>query len=593
MQAFFIGINSKYIHTALGIRCVTEYCRERGLSARSLEATVNEPVLSVLTRITEQLEASGIVAGTPVLIGLDVHIWNRKFVLELGALLRKVVPDSLLLLGGPEVMFNPKETLASVAFADFIVCGEGEEAVAALLQNLTRYGKTCPVPRGIAYRDANDVVAGDGGPLVVEDLDTLPFPYPDLEQVVAQHKIVYYEASRGCPFHCAYCLSGISRSVRRRSLSRVLADMDRFIQAGATLIKFVDRTYNLDESYYLPMMQYLAKVDTGAVFHFEIKADLLSPRVIDFLKTVPKGRFQLEIGVQSTNSEVLKEIGRGDDWEKLKANVTELRQAGNMHIHADLIAGLPLEDMKSFARSFDDVYGLHPHVLQLGFLKVLPGTLMDRAALKYGLVYMDQPPYEILSTNYISYKEVRFLKTLEEVFNLTANSGRFSFSLAYLVRMAGQGSAFSFFAGLTEWYRKKGLAGFGHSGTEVARILFDFVREAYPDLLATVRELLRLDVLQNFPNVKPDWLAWRNEKNYETVSGFWRNEEAVRKYLPGYTFKNWRELHKKYALEELLCDPWTGEKESVFLLINYEEMCLTRIERSAIITKPSVDGMEP
>ena len=593
MQAFFIGINSKYIHTALGIRYVTEYCRARGLSAYALEATVNEPVLSVLTRITEQLEFKGVVAGTPVLIGLDVHIWNRKFVLELGALLRKVVPDSLLLLGGPEVMFHPKEMLASVAFADFIVCGEGEEAVAALLQNLTRYGKAHPVPRGIAYRDVNGVIAENAEPLVVEDLDTLPFPYPDLEQVVAQHKIVYYEASRGCPFHCAYCLSGISHSVRRRSLSLVLADMDRFIQAGAALIKFVDRTYNLDESYYLPMMQHLANVDTGTVFHFEIKADLLSPRVIAFLKTVPKGRFQLEIGVQSTNPAVLKEIGRSDDWEKLKANVTELRQVGNVHIHIDLIAGLPLEDMKSFSRSFDDVYGLHPHVLQLGFLKVLPGTLMNRASLKYGLVYMDQPPYEILSTNYISYKEIRFLKILEEVFELTANSGRFSFSLSYLVRMAGQGSAFSFFSRLTEWYRKEGLTGFGHSGVEVARILFDFVREAYPDLLVTVRELLRLDVLQGFPNVKPDWLAWRNEKNYDKVSDFWRNEEAVRKYLPGYIFKNWRELHKKYALEELLCDPWTGENESVFLLINYEEKCLTRIERSAIITKSSVDDAEP
>ena len=204
MQAFFIGINSKYIHTALGIRCVTEYCRERGLSARSLEATVNEPVLSVLTRITEQLEASGIVAGTPVLIGLDVHIWNRKFVLELGALLRKVVPDSLLLLGGPEVMFNPKETLASVAFADFIVCGEGEEAVAALLQNLTRYGKTCPVPRGIAYRDANDVVAGDGGPLVVEDLQKYEGTVGIMPMDMACHDYVHCIVNGGTPYTSDY-----------------------------------------------------------------------------------------------------------------------------------------------------------------------------------------------------------------------------------------------------------------------------------------------------------------------------------------------------------------------------------------------------
>ena len=245
------------------------------------------------------------------------------------------------------------------------------------------------------------------------NLDRLPFPYPDLEEIVSRHKIVYYEASRGCPFHCAYCLSGISHSVRRRRLSLVLADMDRFMQAGVKLVKFVDRTYNLDESYYLPIMEYLASADTDAVFHFEIKADILSRKVIDFLKTVPRGRFQLEIGVQSTNPEVLQAVGRQDNWERLRENVSSLLDAGNMHIHMDLIAGLPLENLNSFASSFNDVYGLHPHALQLGFLKVLPGTVMDREALRHGMVYMDQPPYEILSNRYVTYKEIRFLKILE------------------------------------------------------------------------------------------------------------------------------------------------------------------------------------
>ncbi|HBX75995.1 MAG TPA: B12-binding domain-containing radical SAM protein [Acidaminococcaceae bacterium] len=602
MQAFFIGTNSKYIHTALGIRYVTEYCRDREIAVHRLEAAVNEPLLSVLTRITEMIDACNIAEHEVIVLGLEVHIWNRQFVLELGELLRKVLPECFLMLGGPEVMFQPAKIFDTAQFADFIVCGEGEEAVAEFLQNLTRIEreKTAGndvesvarnnisrwqnlVPSGIACRDENGKIFVPDRQLVIENLDKLPFPYPDIDEVVDQHKIVYYEASRGCPFHCAYCLSGISHSVRRRSLPLVLADMDRFMQAGATLVKFVDRTYNLDENYYLPMMRYLAQADTKTTFHFEIKADILSPRAVEFLRTVPKGRFQLEIGVQSTDADVLRIIGRKDDWDRLKDNVSALLENDNIHIHMDLIAGLPLETMESFARSFDDVYGLHPHALQLGFLKVLSGTVMEKISGQHGLVYMDRPPYEVLSTNYMNYNEMRFLKILEEVFELTANSGRFPFTLAFLTEKAGNGSAFVLYRELTEWYRQKGMAGLGHNVMETAEMLFKYVEERQTALQFPVRELLRLDVLQHLPNFRPDWLKWRTAMNYEKATVFWRNEKLVRKYVPDYSFKNWRTLHKKYALEEFLYNPWTGEKKSVFVLVNYGEMCLTRIESDAIM----------
>lgn len=615
MQAFFIGINSKYIHTALGIRYVTEYCRERGIAAHMLEATVNEPILSVLNRITETIETCSVSEKEPILIGLDVHIWNRRFVLELGELLRKVLPDSFLMLGGPEVMFQPVKVFEEARFADLIVCGEGEEVISEFLQRFAHFEQkaagtvsSCDLPKivrksinwwksllptGIACRDESGIISVPDKPLVVDNLDNLPFPYPDLDEVAAQHKIMYYEASRGCPFHCAYCLSGISHAVRRRNLALVLADMDRFMKAGAELVKFVDRTYNLDENYYLPMMQYLAAADTKTTFHFEIKADILSPDVVKFLRTVPKGRFQLEIGVQSTDPEVLKVIGRKDDWNRLKENVIALRDQGNIHLHLDLIAGLPLESMGSFARSFDDVYELHPHALQLGFLKVLSGARMEKLSGRYGLVYMDQPPYEILSTNYMSYKEMRFLKILEDVFDLTYNSGRFSLTLAFLTEKVGKGSAFEFFRELAEWYKSKGMAGLGHNAMETAGMLFAYVKERQPELLFQVRELLRLDVLQHLPKFKPDWLMWRTEMNYEKATAFWRNEDLVRRFVPDYTFKNWRDLHKRYALEEFLFNPWTEEEKSVFVLVNYEKMCLTRIETSAIIITPSVDDVEP
>ena len=691
MKTVFIGINSKYIHTALGPRYMAEYCRQKGLQAQLLEFSVNEPILSVLARVTEVAESlrskAAAFAEEPVLIAMDVHIWNRRYVTELCELLKKTLPHCRLMLGGPEVLFDPAGTLARIPEADYVVCGEGEEIVAAYLQyeaaqeklgtdgwaetqedkgdalvkepiaqenqgGVTAVESVAPGalqnglsptlflrekpatgwPRGLAYRKTDGTVVAPSAPVIVTDMDRLPFPYPDLEKVVRQHKIIYYEASRGCPFHCAYCLSGISRSVRRRSLPLVLADMERIVAAGAKLIKFVDRTYNVDEAYYLPMMQYLAAMDTDAVFHFEIKADRLSSQAVEFLKTVPKGRFQLEIGVQSTNPAVLTAIGRKDNWIRARRNVAALLAAGNMHIHMDLIAGLPLEDSGSFRRSFNEVYALRPQALQLGFLKVLSGTALDRELERYGIVRMAEPPYEVLSTRYVSYKELRFLKILEEVFDVTANSGRFRFTLDYLIRQCNEQKvtqsgeqratqtvasekeddagtrdinkersrkadafvasvgnektaedAFALFFDLTEWYRQKGLFGLGHNSTEVAELLFSYVKESHPDWLFAVRELLRLDVLMNLPHFKPEWLGWRDKINYERSSRFWRKEEVVRQYVPEYTFKNWRILHRQYALEEFLFDPWERKERSVFILINYSETGLTRMETNAII----------
>jgi radical SAM superfamily enzyme YgiQ (UPF0313 family) len=290
----------------------------------------------------------------------------------------------------------------------------------------------------------------------VQDLSILPFPYPDLDAVIKQHKICYYECSRGCPFHCAYCLSGISHAVRRRPLALVLADLQRFMDAGVPLVKFVDRTYNLDEDYYVPILKFLAEAKTDTTFHLEIKADLLSEKVLAFLKTVPQGRLQMEIGVQSTNSATLKAVGRVNDWQELKHNVQLLLSFNNMHIHLDLIAGLPYEDLASYSKSFDDAYALRPQMLQLGFLKVLPVRLWNKMHKTYGLVYMEEPPYQVLRNKYLSYEDLAFLEIFTEVFDLTYNSGLFPRLLDYLVQLEAAG-AFAFYKKLSLWWRQKGF----------------------------------------------------------------------------------------------------------------------------------------
>lgn len=554
MQVVLSAINSKYIHTGLGLRYVGEYAKVQGHEVTLIEETINTPILAVLEKI---------MAVPAQVYGFSVHIWNKSFVFKLIRMLRKLRPQAAIVIGGPEVAFDAEKIFAELPQADYIVQGEGELVFSELLQYLAGGGA---VPKHIAYREGEQVNL-NGGITVIDDMSLLPFPYPDLEKMLAEHKIVYYECTRGCPFNCAYCLSGISRSVRKRPLELVLRDLDRFIAAGVPLVKFVDRTYNLDEKYFLPMMEHLAQADTNATFHFEIKADILSEQVMDFLATVPKGRFQLEIGIQSTHQPTLKAINRQDNWEKLSANVKRMLSFGNMHIHVDLIAGLPYEDLPTFAKSFDDVYGLGADMLQLGFLKVLPGTQMRRETEKHDLRYMDEPPYEILATKYMPYEDMLYLKHLDNILDQTANSGGFKYTVRALLRASGM-TAFAFYRKLTQWWVKAGFYPQTHNAKGVAAILKQFIEENYADNQAELLEILRFDVFCEIVQWRPEWLKWQTEAIFEVVSAFWRDEEKVRRYIPAYKFSSWRQIHKLYPIELFKANWETGNAEEIFVMLD-------------------------
>ena len=554
MQVVLSAINSKYIHTGLGLRYVGEYAKAQGHEVTLIEETINTPILAVLEKI---------MAVPAQVYGFSVHIWNKPFVFKLIRMLRKLRPQAAIVIGGPEVAFDAERIFAELPQADYIVQGEGELVFSELLEYLAGGGS---VPQHIAYREGEQVNL-NGGITVIDDMSLLPFPYPDLEKMLAEHKIVYYECTRGCPFNCAYCLSGISRSVRKRPLELVLRDLDRFIAAGVPLVKFVDRTYNLDEKYFLPMMEHLAQADTNATFHFEIKADILSEQVMDFLATVPKGRFQLEIGIQSTHQPTLKAINRQDNWEKLSANVKRLLSFGNMHIHVDLIAGLPYEDLPTFAKSFDDVYGLGADMLQLGFLKVLPGTQMRRETEQHDLRYMDEPPYEILATKYMPYEDMLYLKHLDNILDQTANSGGFKYTLRALLRASSM-TAFAFYRKLTQWWVKAGFYPQTHNAKGVAAILKQFIEENYVEQQTELLEILRFDVFCEIPQWRPEWLKWQTEAIFEAVSAFWRDEEKVRRYIPAYKFSSWRQIHKLYPIELFKADWETGNAEEIFVMLD-------------------------
>ncbi len=555
MQVLLTAINSKYIHTGLGIRYVGEYAKENGHKVDLLEETINSPILAVLEKIMEHKAD---------VFGFSVHIWNKPFVFKLISMLHKLRPEAKIVVGGPEVAFDAERIFTELPVIDYIIQGEGELVFTALLNSLENNGA---VPQHIAYVK-NGKVELNGGITVVEDLSILPFPYPDLVKINNEHKIVYYECTRGCPFNCAYCLSGISRQVRKRPLELVLRDLDRFIAAGVSLVKFVDRTYNLDEKYFLPMLQHLAAADTDATFHLEIKADILTDKVLDFLATVPKGRFQMEIGIQSTHQETLKAINRQDNWERLASNVRRLLSFGNMHIHVDLIAGLPYENLPTFAKSFNDVYGLEADMLQLGFLKVLPGTQMRKETEKHGLLYMDEPPYEILATKYMPYADMQFLKRLENVLDQTGNSGSFKHILKMLISKNG-GDAFAFYKELTCWWVDNGFYPQTHNAKGTAEIIYKYIKEHYSVAEASVLlEILRYDVFISVPGWKPVWLAWNTEAIFEKVSDFWRNEELVRRYIPEYKFSSWRQIHKNYPVELFKYNQDNGNVEEVYVMLD-------------------------
>lgn len=555
MQVLLTAINSKYIHTGLGIRYVGEYAKENGHKVDLLEETINSPILAVLEKIMEHKAD---------VFGFSVHIWNKPFVFKLISMLHKLRPEAKIVVGGPEVAFDAERIFTELPVIDYIIQGEGELVFTALLNSLENNGA---VPQHIAYVK-NGKVELNGGITVVEDLSILPFPYPDLVKINNEHKIVYYECTRGCPFNCAYCLSGISRQVRKRPLELVLRDLDRFIAAGVSLVKFVDRTYNLDEKYFLPMLQHLAAADTDATFHLEIKADILTDKVLDFLATVPKGRFQMEIGIQSTHQETLKAINRQDNWERLASNVRRLLSLGNMHIHVDLIAGLPYENLPTFAKSFNDVYGLEADMLQLGFLKVLPGTQMRKETEKHGLLYMDEPPYEILATKYMPYADMQFLKRLENVLDQTGNSGSFKHILKMLISKNG-GDAFAFYKELTCWWVDNGFYPQTHNAKGTAEIIYKYIKEHYSVAEASVLlEILRYDVFISVPGWKPVWLAWNTEAIFEKVSDFWRNEELVRRYIPEYKFSSWRQIHKNYPVELFKYNQDNGNVEEVYVMLD-------------------------
>ena len=399
-----------------------------------------------------------------------MYIWNLDYVESVAREFKKICPDTPVWVGGPEVSYEVEDFLTSHPEIDGVMIGEGEETFREVCDYYAGNRELDSI-RGIAYRDNNGIRVTESRAIM--DMSRIPFCYDTMEDF--SNRIIYYESSRGCPFSCSYCLSSVDKSLRFRDTELVKKELLFFINQKVPQIKFVDRTFNCNHAHAMEIWRFIKEHDNGVTnFHFEISADLINEEELKLISDMRPGLIQLEIGVQSTNEVTIKEIHRTMKLERLKEVVRAIQSGANVHEHLDLIAGLPYEDYDSFARSFDEIYELKPNQLQLGFLKVLKGSFMYEHAAEYGIIYHDKPPYEVLSTKWISFDDVLRIKKVEEMLEVYYNSGQFEITMKLMDVLYD--SAFDFFQRLGDFYEEKGYLAMSHSRIRRCEILLEFMQ---------------------------------------------------------------------------------------------------------------------
>ncbi|MFB5266880.1 B12-binding domain-containing radical SAM protein [Paenibacillus enshidis] len=495
MKVILSTLNAKYIHTSLAIRCLKAYS-ERDFDIELAEYTIKDPVMNIVSDLYRR--------GADV-IGFSCYIWNIEETIKVIDVLKKVMPDVKVVLGGPEVSYDTEYWMNRLHNVDFIVMGEGEESFHQLLQEIEGAGKYHFV-YGLAYRKGDEVILMPGRPKA--NLNELPSPYRFPEDIPELGKrVVYFETSRGCPFSCQFCLSSIEVGVRYFDIERTKSDLLYLIDNGAKLIKFVDRTFNIKRDYALEMFKFLIENHRGCVFQFEITADIMRPEVLDYLaEHAPPGIFRFEIGVQSTNDPTNELVKRRQNFAKLTRTVTKVKESGKIDQHLDLIAGLPLEDYNTFCKTFNDVFALGPEELQLGFLKMLRGTGLRLDAEKYNYIYMDVAPYEMLSNDMLSFADIVRLKRLEDVLEKYWNAHRMDHTLNYLIEREFP-SAFDFFQQFGDYWEEQGWQKIGHQLEDLFNRLYAFLKQRDTKRMDVVLGLMKLDYFLNH-KYKPRKIWW-------------------------------------------------------------------------------------
>lgn len=486
MKVVLVALNAKYVHSNLAVYDLEAYFRKHNSNVECelevCEYTINHNLDLILQALYKQ--KANVYA-------FSCYIWNIKEVLTITHELKKLLPDCLIWLGGPEAGYGAQKYLKDNKEIEGIMVGEGEVTFAELMKVWVKLDKKKASDdtdvykniKGVVYRkDKGGITEHKGGELI--DLDDIPFVYKDLSKF--KNKIIYYETSRGCPFSCSYCLSSIDKTVRFRSFEIVRKELDYFLEMEVPQVKFVDRTFNCNKTHAREIWRYISEHDNGITnFHFEVAADLIEDEDIEIFKTMREGLIQLEIGLQSTNMKTISAIKRSMDVGSVKDTLLKIRDLGNIHQHLDLIAGLPYEGFESFRKSFNDAMEMKPNQLQLGFLKVLKGSYMGEMTEEYDIKHNDTQPYEVLSTKWIDYDEIMVLKDIEEMVEVYYNSDQFEYTLPYITSFFK--SQFDFYKELGEFYEKKNLFGIGFKRENRYITLIKFVESKMEEAKKSTR----------------------------------------------------------------------------------------------------------
>lgn len=575
MKFLLVAINAKYIHSNLAVYSLSGYAKKYGNNHNQIEIaeyTINQYTDEILRDIFER---------KPDAIGFSCYIWNISMVKSIIADYKKVCPEIPIWLGGPEVSYNAKQFLLENPEVDYVMYGEGEETFKNVMdayEGIRLEPEKLREINGIAFREKNDIIITR--PQQPIDLSSIPFVYQDMKRF--ENKIIYYETSRGCPFSCSYCLSSIDKKLRFRNLDLVKEELKFFIDNNTAQVKFVDRTFNCRHDHAMEIWSFIKENDNGITnFHFEIAADLMTEEEIELISTMRPGLIQLEIGVQSTNEKTLEAINRKTNLSKIREVTSKIHRVGNIHQHLDLIAGLPFENYRSFTNSFNQVYAMKPDQLQLGFLKVLHGAMMEDAAKEFQIIYSDSAPYEVLKTKWLSFEGILNLKAVENVVEIYYNSFQFVNTMNMLEKEFE--TAFEMYEKLGRYYKKHSLNGEKHSRVSRYNILLDFIKQTADSTkkVAVYKERLALDFyLRENAKTRPEFAIDISDFKNQ-IREFFKSEEA-RKVLPDYEKYDSRQIEKMTHVEVFGID----SPNKSYILFDYKNRNpLNRQAKTVDITK--------
>lgn len=585
MKFLLVAVSAKFIHSNPAVYSILSYIRNHDrsfcLSRNRIEIaeyTINHSAAEIL---------ADIFGRKPDVVAFSCYIWNREVLGRLLAELPKVLPLVPVWLGGPEVSYDTEDILRRFPAVKGIVSGEGEQACKELFEfycevfenenNRPETIVNLSQIDGIVYRDNDGAIIRTAGRELL-DINDLSFPYSDLSGDDIKNRIIYYESSRGCPFQCSYCLSSVDKSIRFKDIKTVKNELAVILAHEVAQVKFIDRTFNSNHEHAMAIWQFIRDHDNGITnFHFEIAADLLTLAEIELLRSFRPGLVQLEIGVQSTNQKTLESINRRMDFMKVKDAVSALGRNRNIHLHLDLIAGLPFEDYDTFVTSFNNVYALKPDNLQLGFLKALPGTPIRQQAEELGIVYEEAPPYQVLYTKWLGYSEMQRLHRIEDMVSVFYNTNQFIntisvLELAFLSPFHMYEKLAAFFVE-KDYFRKRPARAFRYQALLDFAVTYDpSNKECYQELLT--HDMFLREKSKSRPAFCRDLSLFR-----EQIKAFYAEEEKDRRFLPEYLNAPAGQLIRMTAVEVFnynveapeAIDKLCFSDKPYFILYDYQE----------------------